>query len=521
MIGNAPPLAALERSLMAASQAARKIKNHEHVQSQLRAPILGLLLIILALHGRGVGLDLLAAIRDPNELDYGEGIVWQQAALLLSPRLYSTASSLPFIVFHYPPVYLLFTRALGLITPNLLIAGRVLTAISACCVAALATMLVLAASEPTATRRLPRIEVAVAIGLSLLCVHAVRVWALFMRVDMLAEAFGLAGMLVSVRSRSWRGLTAGMLLCAAATYCKQTELPTGLAVAIIMMLRRPRDVAAALSISIVAGLIPLVALQWFTRGGFLENIIYYNVNRLRLDGGLHTLMAEKASLLLAITIVFVVGRLCLPYIQWWRSMGTVQRSASRAEVAREILLVQFTLSSMMLATIFKSGSNINYFVDWFCVGLILVGTWLSESPIGSRASNVLLALLGVQAALAPVRLMSSEAWQIQSTPPALLLGRIRQATLPVASENMVLLMSAGKSVVYEPAIVTELAALGRWDERPLVKMIAGRGFAFMLTSDGTAWPSVRRSAAVNAAMQDAYPTVEQVAPDLWLRLPPG
>ncbi len=521
MIGHAPPRAALGRSFMTASQVARQIKNHEQVQSRLRAPVLGLLLVFLALHGCGVALDLLAAIRDPNELDYGEGIVWQQAALLLSARSYSAASSLPFIVFHYPPVYLLFTRALGLITPNLLIAGRVLTAISACCVAALATMLVLAASKPARARRLPRIDLAVAIGLSLLCVHAVRAWALFMRVDMLAEAFGLAGMLVSVRSRSWQGLTAGMLLCAAATYCKQTELATGLAVALIMIIRRPRDAAIAVSISIVVALVPLVGMQWFTHGGFLENIIYDNVNRMSLGGGLHTLTAEKTSLLLALAIVFAADRLCFLHIRLERPESTVWRPASRADVAREILLAQFILSSMMLATIFKSGSNINYFLDWFSVGLILVGTFLSDLPVGSAASNVLLALLGLQAALAPARLMSSETWRAQSRPPVMLLGRIRQATRPVASEDMVLLMSAGKSVVYEPAIVTELAALRRWDERPLISMIASGGFAFMLTRDGTAWPSGRRSTAVNAAMQIAYPKVEQVAPDLWLRLPPG
>ncbi len=77
MIGNASPLIALERSFMAASQVARKIGTHEHVQSRLHAPILGFLLVILSLHSCGVGLDMLAAIRDPNELDYGEGIVWQ------------------------------------------------------------------------------------------------------------------------------------------------------------------------------------------------------------------------------------------------------------------------------------------------------------------------------------------------------------------------------------------------------------------------------------------------------------
>jgi hypothetical protein len=37
--------------------------------------------------------------------DYGEGIVWQQALLIPGPRMYGPIDHLPFIVFHYPPVY--------------------------------------------------------------------------------------------------------------------------------------------------------------------------------------------------------------------------------------------------------------------------------------------------------------------------------------------------------------------------------------------------------------------------------
>jgi hypothetical protein len=84
---------------------------------------------------------------------------------------------------------------------------------------------------------------------------------------------------------------------------------------------------------------------------------------------------------------------------------------------------------------------------------------------------------------------------------------------------MVLLMRAGKAVIYEPAIVTELAALGRWDERQLVRMVASGGFAFMLTNDDEPGATRRRSPAVNEAMQTAYPLVEQVSPNLWLHRP--
>ena len=91
---------------------------------------LGALLTLLAIHVVGVGLDFVAAIRYPFELGYGEGIVWQQAALIPGPRMYSSSQELPFIVFHYPPLYHLLARAALSIQPDFLAAGRLVSALS-------------------------------------------------------------------------------------------------------------------------------------------------------------------------------------------------------------------------------------------------------------------------------------------------------------------------------------------------------------------------------------------------------
>ena len=80
-------------------------------------------------------------------------------------------------------------------------------------------------------------------------------------------------------------------------------------------------------------------------------------------------------------------------------------------------------------------------------------------------------------------------------------------------------MRAGKPLVFEPAIATELAALGRWNEGPLVTMIRSGGFAFMITTDNDVGGSERRTPSVNAAMRQAYRRVEKPTPFLWLHLP--
>ena len=64
-----------------------------------------------------------------------------------------------------------------------------------------------------------------------------------------------------------------------------------------------------------------------------------------------------------------------------------------------------------------------------------------------------------------------------------LLQILRSAREPVMSENMTLLYQAGKQVPFEPAIVTQLAATGMWDETPLVDMIQRKAFSVMLIHD--------------------------------------
>jgi len=84
---------------------------------------------------------------------------------------------------------------------------------------------------------------------------------------------------------------------------------------------------------------------------------------------------------------------------------------------------------------------------------------------------------------------------------------------------MTLLIRAGKPVIFEPVIATELASLGRWDQGPLVNMIRSGGFAFMITTEDTPGGSLHRTPAVDAAMRRAYPRVERFGPELWLHLP--
>jgi hypothetical protein len=85
---------------------------------------------------------------------------------------------------------------------------------------------------------------------------------------------------------------------------------------------------------------------------------------------------------------------------------------------------------------------------------------------------------------------------------AAVLELIERAKGPVLSEDMLLLVKAGKEVPAEPAIIQELASSGIWDERPLIRMIEENRFPIIVAEDIA--DRQRYTATVAAAITRAY-----------------
>jgi len=475
--------------------------------------LLGLLIALVSVHAVCVCFDVVSAIRYPFELDYTEGIVWQQAALIPGPRMYSPSPAIPFVGFPYPPLYHLLVRAVACVMQDMLAAGRLISGVAILLIAILVAGLVLTASRRADARTIAFASVA---GLLVFCLHAVRLWAMFLRVDMLAVALSLAGVMVAARADGrFGGTTCGLLLCLAAVYTRQTMLPSGLAVFAVTVLRSPRVAIGAGAIALGAGLAALGLLEYVTSGGFLRHILYYNINRYNLQTGLRTFRGEQSSFLPA--AVMVVGAVTIA--RGLRSRGLGLGGADRATATRAMLLVYFALATPLLLTALKSGGSYNYFIDWLCVGCTLIGILLCDIAASGQRLMPVMSLLIIAVAPLPLRMLPDRFPQADLDRQAALVARIAAAGKPVASEDMTLLMRAGKPVIFEPSLATELALVGRWDETPLVEMIRAQGFAFMITTDDDPSDTDRRSPAVDAAMRQAYPRVEQVGTGLWLHLP--
>ena len=513
-----------------AQRAALAGVGRERLARQFGAVMMCALLALLAVHVAAVCLDFIACIRLPLELDYGEGIVWQQAALIPGPRMYGTSTALPFIVFHYPPLYYLLARAALMVEPNFLAAGRLVSVVSTLMIAPAVAGLVLV-SVRSGGQRLARLNVqcAIAAGLLVLSLHAVHSWGLVMRVDMLAVALAMLGLLLGAWADGrFAGTALALLLCLVSVFTKQTQLPAGVAVFLVALLRNPRAALGAAALVGGIGLVALGFLQWQTGGGFLHNIIGFNINRFAFFNALLVFLPETSSFLLMAFMLTSAGAI-LFNLPWsfpaapWRSAFSrwfiAVHAVDRATSARRILLIYSILSGIMLVSVFKSGGGFSYLVPCLCGGCALIGVRLCDLAAGGRQMAAGLGLLLLCILPLPFRILPDRASQQDLEQQAALVRRIAYAAKPVSSENMTLLMLAGKPVIYEPAIVTELSAVGRWDETQLVNMIRAGGFAFMITTGDTHGGSFRRTAAVDAAMREAYPRVERIANRLWLNLP--
>lgn len=467
-------------------------------------------------------------------LDFGEGIVWQQALLIPGPLMYGDITQSPFIVFHYPPLYHLVSRAVAALGIDGLAAGRLvsLTATLAMsgCLAALAWL----AAVERHGRRAAAWGAVIAFILPL-GMAPIFLWAPLMRVDMLATALGFAGLLCAALAPMRPGLlSVSGLIFIAALYTKQTAIAAPAAALAVMVMAMPRSTLRAATRAGTVGLVAMVGLSLATGGGFLRHIISYNVNRFDLVLGLVQagfVMLSSLGYLFAAGAEAAIILRDLVRARAGRGWGRLLREDLGMRVAA-MLLVYLALTTVMLPMAGKSGAAINYFIEWSCALAVLTGMLCARALAALSAlapdARPHLSLLVLPAVLLMFLVRTSPEWRphlgLESRQRGLaaLEAELRASGRPAIADEMVLLIRSGRGVTWESAIFAELAAQGRWDEAPLLDMLEERAFAFVATegAPGQAVYDSRYTLAVSAAIARAYPRREVVAGGLVVHRPP-
>ena len=467
-----------------------------------------------------------AAVRSPYQRDYGEGIVWEQMRLMFAGRGYAPIEGFPAIVFHYPPLYHAIVEALTMSTGlDALLAGRFVSFL-----AALASVFLIGVLSSQVVRRSSNRAVPAICGgfaaLAAINLPLVQIWALVMRVDMLAIALSLTGIWLGLRAIARPSAIYGAALCfVAAFFTKQTSIAAPAAMFATLLLIRPQMAWRGIAAAVVAGSVALAALFVATDGGFFRHLILYNINRFDARSlGLIPAMIRSQFLFFAAVAVGLAHVLNdrLPAYRGRRSWKDRRETlaGSPGDAAALTVLLYFAAKTLMNLLVAKSGANANYLMEWMMVGAIFIGPALSDvvaraidgdcRTAPSWPSLLIPIALGIPAAAIasyPDRTASTALEQQHRRELDQLSAMVRAAPGPVISDDMVMLLRSGKEVLWEPAIFGELASTGAWDERPFLALIRAHRFSLFITEGDRGDPQFdsRYTSTVDAALEQAYP----------------
>jgi hypothetical protein len=454
-------------------------------------------------------------IHSPYELDYGEGIIlWQTAHVTHLAEAYKTLDRYPYIVFHYPPVYHLASVFVGLFTGDLLQAGRLVSFVSAAMLCAVAAWFVWV----TIPRRLGRqLRWGAALAGGLLCANLpAMAWAQFMRVDMLGLLLTFLGLLLFVSGR--RGLEYGAFLCfVLAVFTKQTLIAAPAACLAVAVAADWRRASRLVAFALVLGCAGLLALAVPTHGAALANLFLYNRNPFSIVNMLGLLQLNLAGIVPVAGVAFAVPIWLGSRLTRVHRRGALEEFArwTRGSIPRRCAVVatlHLLIALLVSLSCGKKGSNVNYFLEWNITACILASVvlaavlwrWDAVTPEISRSAVLLVLLLFASSGVFAL------ANRLRPEPPsgraaefARAIELVRHVRGPVYSENMTLLLKAGKDIPAEPAIITVLAMQGAWDQNEFVGRIRNARFGAIVVTTSLENPN-RFTPQVKVAIEKAY-----------------
>ncbi len=467
-------------------------------------------------------------LRWPYELDYGEGIVWQQANMMFTDRAYGPIDGVPGIVFHYTPLYHVVTRGLAAMTGmDMLYAGRLVSIVSTLLTVIVVVALVVRAAPADAPRSAPWLA-GIAAALTIFCMWPITYWAQLMRVDMIAFFLSLLGFWLGLKALDRPQLIYGAAFAfVAAIYAKQTSIaaPTALFL-VFLWLRRDlavRGIATCLALGIVA----LVWLSWVTEGGFIRHIFLYNLNEFALESfDIVTDMLHAHTMLLVVALIMMGVRLAAIYRRRGAALGAAVLQ-NREDVAFIAIVAYLILTTLMLVLVLKLGSAVNYTIEFLFVLAVLVGLALinaarvatnmisdDQKTLGVRVAAVAVPMAVALHGTKVLEMPFDEAWKPQRAAQVQALGEvIRVADKPVISDEMVLVLRVGKEVVWEPAIFGQLYSKGIWDDRDFIRRIRAHEFSMFVTVGARGQPFFdgRFPRRIGDAMAKYYPVQRRFA----------
>jgi len=436
------------------------------------------------------------ALAYPYQFLHGEGLMLEFSRRLMAGEpVYKPLTEFPLGTCNYAPLPLVLARLTFPILGFGYAAGRVWVLLATLAIAVILFVWVRQSTQiPSFRGRGPehsgvgrraggQLVPALVASLAWLGAPYVYRWMPQFRVDLPGLALSLAGVYVMWRSRSRYAILGAALLFVLGLYCKQSFLAAPAAALVYLLIRDRRQALLLAGAMLLLGGVPFLVLSITTHGAFWDSLVSANVNPFKLD----LLFSQVVDLVrIYWPLMLLAAAFMIPAA---RHQGFIVDGATeRHPQTNALVVIYIGLALLTMALAGKVGSWENYFLEPL-VGLCL-GAGLGSARLTARTG------LPAGPSLGPVAVRDLPRWPVPHVSgglvPFLVLvqaiimwhtpagaARIMRvdaaanealgpvvAAAPgtVLSEDMGLLVQAGKPVVYYDFQFSQLALAGRWDQ---------------------------------------------------------
>jgi hypothetical protein len=432
-----------------------------------RAALLAAMALLAAVHIGVLSYHLGLTLAFPFDLNYGEGYVLNDAVRLgRGESLYVDLQQFPMVRSPYPPLFpLVWSVLLPLAGPALWV-GRALSILSLLGLEALVAF--------NAWRvRCGIWPVVAAVGL-VAASPFVYQWAGYARVDLLALALAVGGVLAAQWVGGRRGLVLAALLCGLAIWTKQTAITATLAVALAYGLRNWRHGLAFVLLVGGPSLGVLLALNAVSSGEFVR----------------HVLTGNAANPIIPLRAAVYVGAFMVLHLPalvagvWW-----LRRAIGRAPspVALYLPIALFAAFSVG-----NGGSSVNYLIEpVLALAIVAPFAWRAVPEASATAAPLFaaaqLALLVHWPNSFGTTYLGENALGRTPTTEDVAIGAhiddlVRTEPGALIAEPAGFAVRNGRPVYVQPIDLRAEQLLGRWRSEPLIDALASGRFSMLVTA---------------------------------------
>ena len=422
----------------------------------------------------------------PYQLDYAEGFLAVESQMMArGESIYPTLEDYPYLVGNYPPVYPALCAPFFLLFGPSLLWGRLICVLSAVGIAICMVVIIYNRTKGI----LPRGEVLPIVLAPLLFwnTYALYEWIGYARVDLPAIFFGLIGLAMLSGEINKPRLRMAILFFLLSIFTKQIQVFAPLSAMIFLFLKERKTGLYFLKWFLGLFLVIFIFLILATRGQYFLHTVTYNANVFEL-WQLKVWIGHLFRLYPFYLLAFLLlgGVVIYDYLS---KRGTGKTSPP------DLFSIYAIVGGLSFLTIGKVGAASNYLLEFHvalsiftCIKIAALVQYPRETRTKTKAM-VLIILVGALLNLHAIHVVRARRMLFSRPNPGKgsfekgnkMLEIISEYPDPILCEQPIFLLLAGKKVLFQPFIMSQLHKEGKWDQTPVMEDIRQKSFSLIMT----------------------------------------